>query len=89
MATRISDYNRIVANNDERRNTEVVSCMDCKWAHLLQYGSNPVLAECMRRPNRYNARFPYEVMVASARWICPTWKRDSQVKSIEKREKAA
>lgn len=87
MATRTSA--KIKTEEKERKNTEVVCCMDCFWARLIQYGNNPVLADCTKKPNVDNERFPYQREVASAKWICPTWKHDSQVKSIEKREKAA
>lgn len=86
MATRNS---RNTAQQEEKRNTKVVCCMDCLWAHLIQYGNDPVLAECRKRPNEGNERFPYEREVASARWICPLYKLDVNPKDIEKREKAA
>ena len=89
MATKRSDYNAIVGNEKERKNTEVVCCMDCAWAHLIQYGSNPVLAECHKKPIPDNEKFPYERMVASSRWICPAWKHDASEKTIEKREHKA
>ena len=73
----------------EEKNTQVVCCMDCLWANLHQYGTNPILAGCRKQPNPDNERFPFKVMVASARWICPDWKKDPNEKSIEKREKAA
>jgi len=79
----------VAADNEEKKNTQVVCCMDCLRAKLIQYGNDPVLAECTKRPNPDNDRFPYQREVASARWICPTWKRDDQVKSVEKRDKAA
>ena len=74
---------------EEKKNTDVVCCMDCLWAKLIQYGTNPILAECHKKPNQGNERFPYQREVASSRWICPMWKLDNQVKEIEKREKAA
>lgn len=86
MATRNSSN---TAQQEERKNTKVVCCTDCLWAHLIQYGNDPVLAECLKRPNEGNGRFPYQREVASARWICPLYKHDNKVKEIEKREKAA
>ena len=86
MATRANTKNK--TEEKERKNTEVVCCMDCVWARLIQYGNNPVLADCTKKPNADNEKFPYQREVASARWICPTWKKDSQVKSIEHREAA-
>lgn len=83
MASVSSEYNKIFG---EKKNTEVVCCMDCLWARLVQYGSNPVLANCLKKPNPYNDKFPYERQVASARWICPTYKHDSKAKEIEHRK---
>lgn len=74
---------------NDKKNTEVVCCRDCLWAHLIQYGDNPVLAECRKKPVPDNDRFPYQREVASTSWICPTYKHDDQEKEIEKREKAA
>ena len=84
------NYNQIVnGGNKDRKNTEAVCCKDCLYAHLIQYGNNPVLAECHKKPNPGDDKFPYQREVASTRWICPTWKHDDQVKEIEKREKVA
>lgn len=79
-----SNYNKFVST--EKPNTKVVSCMNCLLAKLIQYGMNPVLAECMKKPNIDNDRFPYERQVASTRWICPDWKEDVNEKTIEHRE---
>ena len=83
------NYNKVVNVENEKKNAEVVCCKDCLWANLIQYENNPVLAECHKKPNPDNEKFPYQREVASSRWICPTWKRDNNQKSIEKREKAA
>ena len=72
-------------SKEEKKNTEVVCCMDCLWAGLIRYGSNPVLAECHKKPTPESARFPYQREVASARWICPMWRHDGRVKEIEQR----
>lgn len=85
-----SNYNKTVrASKEEKKNTAVVCCRDCFWANLIQYGdSDPVLAECTRKPQPYSDRFPYEVMVASARWVCPLYKhQDAGEKSIQHRVK--
>lgn len=80
---------KVVVVAEEKKNTKVVCCMDCLWANLIQYGNNPVLAECHKKPNPDNDKFPYQREVASARWICPTHKHDDRQKSIEKRVKVA
>ena len=78
--------NRTIENK-ERVNTEVVCCMDCFWAILHRYGSNPILSQCTMRPNPGNERFPYQVMVAGARWICPAYKHTDADKFIQVRVK--
>jgi len=82
-----SNYNRAVKG--ERANTEVVNCMDCEWSNLHRYGSNPILAQCTVRPNPGNERFPYRVMVASARWICPDHRHHDGEKFIQQRVRGA
>ena len=82
-------YRRSFKEKEEKRNTKVVCCMDCFWANLIQYDNNPVLAECTKKPNTGNARFPYQVEVASARWICPHYTHQDEEKFIQKRVKAA
>ena len=48
-------------------------CTDCLWANLVQYGGpqEPLLAECTKKPQSYNSRFPYQVEVARAKKLCP------------------
>jgi len=79
-----SNYRRAEAAG-EKVNKEVVCCMDCFWANLHRYGNNPVLAQCTKKPNPGNARFPYKVEVASARWICPHYKHQDGEKFIQQR----
>lgn len=83
-----SNYNAVIAK-EEKKNTQVVCCMDCLWAYLFRYGTNPVLAQCTKKPNTGDARFPYQVEVASARWICPTYTHQDGEKFIQIRVKAA
>jgi len=85
MASVRSNYNKLFGDK-EKKNTELVCCMDCVWARLIQYGTNPVLADCLKKPDPYNEKFPYERQVASARWICPIWKHDNKAKEIEHRK---
>lgn len=74
-------------NARERVNTEVVCCMDCLHSNLHRYGSNPVLAQCTMRPNPGNAHFPYLVMVAATKWVCPMYKHTDAQKFIQIRVK--
>ena len=85
MASVRSNYNKLFGDK-EKKNTELVCCMDCVWARLVQYGTNPVLADCLKKPDPYNEKFPYERQVASAKWICPIWKHDNKPKEIEHRK---
>ena len=70
----------------EKVNTQLCSCMTCKHAMLHRYGANPVLAACEAKPQPGNAKFPYEVMVASTVWICPLYLREEGDKWIQPRE---
>lgn len=70
----------------EKPNTKVVCCLSCFWANLIQYGTNPVLAECRKKPNDGDQRFPYQVEVASAQQICRTYRyQPESEKTIQKR----
>lgn len=75
-----------INNNKPRVNTKLCSCMRCLHAQLHRYGSNPVLAACEAKPQPGNAKFPYEVMVASTTWVCPSYKEATGDKWIQQRE---
>lgn len=60
-------------------------CKCCLWAHLIQYDQNPVLAECLRKPQPYNTCFPYTVEVAGCTRNCTIFKFDPSEKEIEHR----
>lgn len=66
-------------------NTKLCSCMTCLRAQLHRYGNNPVLAACEAKPQPGNAKFPYEVMVASTVWVCPYYVKSSTDKWIQPR----
>lgn len=66
-------------------NKMIVSCRDCKWANLIQYDENPVLAECRKKPNITSTKFPYDIDVASTPRFCDMHKKDETEKMIEKR----
>lgn len=86
MATNVGSEYRKLFGDGGGKNTEVVCCMDCFWANLIQYSNNPVLAECRKKPNMYNEKFPYQVEVASTRWICPMYSfQGRSEKSIQHR----
>lgn len=70
----------------QRANTALCSCMTCLWAQLHRYGTNPVLAACEKKPQPGNKQFPYEVMVASTKWICPTYTKADGEKWIQPRQ---
>lgn len=69
----------------EEVNTHLCSCMTCLHAMLHRYGNNPVLAACQKKPQPGNAKFPYDVMVASFEWICPHYKHEEGDKWIQPR----
>lgn len=62
-----------------------VLCKNCKWAHLIQYDQNPILAECTKNPQPGNTRFPYKVEVACVERYCNIYKLDPEPKEIEHR----
>lgn len=65
---------------------KLVCCRDCFWANLMQYGDNPVLADCTQKPNYYNEKFPYERDVASSLKYCGMYSyQDEREKTIQKR----
>lgn len=69
-------------------NVSIVRCMTCERCNLIQYGNNPVLAECHKKPQPGNERFPYVREVARVDRICPMHKHTDKVKDIEKQQVA-
>lgn len=63
-----------ISNNTNTKIPVGATCTNCKHSRLLQYGSNPVIAECCARPQPSNELFPYERMVASTD-ACPKWEK--------------
>lgn len=58
------------------------TCYNCKHSRLLQYDSNPVIAECCAKPQPGDVLFPYERFVASTP-ACMGWcKYEGRVKYI-------
>lgn len=60
-------------------------CRQCAHAHLIQYGNNPVIAECPKKRNEGNQRFPYAVDVASSLKYCEIFKQRTAPEEIEHR----
>lgn len=78
---------RAFVNEQKTRvNTKMCSCMTCAHSLLHRYGSNPILAACQQKPQPGNAKFPYEVMVASTTWVCPLYAQAVGEKWIQPRE---
>ena len=63
----------------------IITCMDCKHSHLIQYGCDPILAECFKKPQPGNDRFPYQREVARAKRTCSMHNHTEEVKQIEQR----
>lgn len=74
---------------DAKTAPTLVDCTDCHWAQLFRYDApgDPVLAECMKKPQPYAPRHPYAVEVARARKICPMHLHTDVVKTIQVRIK--
>lgn len=88
MATRTKTANK-QKNQEEKKNTKPVCCLNCLHSLLHRYGHNPILAGCKCKPQLGNMRFPYEVQVASFMRVCPDWKESKEEKVVEQRFKAA
>lgn len=63
----------------------IVTCMDCKHSCLIRYGSNPIVADCHKKPQPGNDRFPYQREVAGARRTCCMHHHTDEAKQIEQR----
>ena len=74
------------SSQEDKANTKPCSCMTCAHSMLHRYGSNPVLAACQKKPQPYDAKFPYEVFVASMVWVCPRYAEATSDKWIQPRE---
>ena len=73
-------------NNQEQKTQ--ACCLTCAIAKLLQYGNDPVLAQCTAQPQPGNERFPYRVEVASFVRQCKTYTfQPNKDKPVEHREK--
>lgn len=70
-------------------NTKTVCCRCCLHAALMQYGKyDPVLAECYKKPDPDNERFPYQVEVASVPRTCRMHSyQDPEKKTVQLRVK--
>lgn len=61
-------------SNSTPETKENVCCMNCKHRRLIRYGNNPILAECYKKPQAGNIKFPYERMIAKSQ-VCSKWER--------------
>lgn len=68
---------------------KIVRCRCCLHAGLMQYSKHdPVLAECHKKPDADNERFPYQVEVANVPRMCPLYKwQDPEEKTVQMRAK--
>lgn len=76
---------RNATQSQSTEHKKMVCCRNCKHAALIQYGDNPVLAQCLMKPDRYNDRFPYDVDVASSLKYCAMYQVADIEKTVEKR----
>jgi len=68
-----------------RGQKKLVCCRNCMHASLIQYGDNPVLAQCLKKPDPYNEKFPYDVDVAGSPRLCAMHQEAIGEKWIQKR----
>ena len=73
---------RISAKTEPKKIPCNACCKNCLHAQLLRYGNNPIIAECHKKPQPGNDKFPYERMVASSQ-VCNEWKQDASDKVIK------
>lgn len=78
-----------VTTQSQQKGRRFVRCMTCLHSLLHRYGNNPVLAACLKKPQDYNERFPYEVEVANCLRNCSFFEETTVGKDIEQRENAA
>ena len=88
MAIRSNTRQADNAGNKKTGSNCPVCCMDCLYSRLIQYGNNPILADCHKQPQAGNDRFPYQREVARTMRICRMYKYTDEVKEIEKRTAA-
>ena len=67
----------------------LVRCVTCVHGPLHRYGSNPILASCLKKPQEHNERFPYQVEVANCLRSCSMHAEATEVKEVEQRERVA
>lgn len=77
------------SGNETNTKYKLVHCLNCLHAGLHRYGINPVLAACHAKPQPGNAKFPYQVEIASALRKCSDWQLDPNEKTVEQRIKVA
>ena len=65
-----------------------INCTECVHARLIQYDNDPLLAECLKKPQSFSVRFPYQVEVARAKKCCEMYEHTDDVKVIQKRVKS-
>lgn len=82
MATRKQN----TATGKQKKHTGTCFCFFCIHARLIHYGTDPVLAECLKKPQPGNERFPYEREVAKAPRKCDMYSDDTSEKKVEPRE---
>ena len=68
--------------------TGLVTCEHCQHALLHRYGNNPLLAQCTKKPQPYNNRFPYAVEIARAERICSMYTYTGEKRFVQQRQSA-
>ena len=68
---------------------QAVCCRTCAHGPLHRYGNDPLLASCLKKPQEYDSRFPYQVEVANCLRSCSMYAEATEVKEVEQRERVA
>lgn len=75
---------------EKRRNVKIpVTCWTCMHAKLHRWDNNPVLAECHKKPQAFNKRFPFEIEIASVLRLCVSYDETQSENVVEQRYKKA
>lgn len=61
----------------------LVCCMDCAYSRLIQYSNNPIVADCICKPQPGNDKFPYVREVARPLRQCDDHRHTDEVKNVE------
>lgn len=69
--------------SSETKRQQLPCCGKCLHSNLIQYDNNPILAQCHKKPDPWNERFPYDTDVAFSPKNCSMYKYTDKEKPVE------